>query len=175
MSESMNPGMGSKGGRQYLETLCLYYEEEIQGEGYFLALAERMAVGDAERRKLQLLAEVERHAARAVEPLLGKHALAPRPERELLLEGRTSAARHAAMSWREFMTYIVDRYPGYLDEFAALEAMAPAADLAELETLTAHEVAAIEFARLELAGDAASSAPLVDYLGRPREVMPCST
>ena len=72
--------------------------------------------------------------------------------------------RHASFGWLEFMTYMVNRYPGYLEDFTALEKMAPEEDLYALNNLTEHEVAAIEFAKRELAGDPDSLAPLRDYL-----------
>ena len=72
--------------------------------------------------------------------------------------------RHASFDWLEFMAYMVNRYPGYLEDFTALEKMAPEEDLYALNNLTEHEVAAIEFAKRELAGDPDSLAPLRDYL-----------
>ena len=59
---------------------------------------------------------------------------------------------------------MLNRYPGYVKEFATLERMAPEEDLYVLKKLTNHEVAAIEFAKRELAGDPDSLAPLCDYL-----------
>ena len=62
------------------------------------------------------------------------------------------------------MTYMLNRYPGYLEEFMTLERMAPEEDLHVLKKLTNHEVAAIEFAKRELAGDQDRLAPQSDYL-----------
>ena len=59
---------------------------------------------------------------------------------------------------------MVERYPGYLDEFKDLEAMAPAEDLPALQKLTEHEVIVIEFAQRELQGCADSTLPLLKYL-----------
>ncbi|MCP5091881.1 MAG: hypothetical protein GY949_13255, partial [Gammaproteobacteria bacterium] len=84
----------------YLDTLLRYYEEEINGESYFMGLAEHFS----ERDKTILLARCERVAAQAVEPLLEKHSLKPRPESDLLDEGREHVARHRDYSWHEFMT-----------------------------------------------------------------------
>ena len=56
------------------------------------------------------------------------------------------------------------RYPQYLDDFVVLEKMAPTEDLEQLQQLTAHEIAALEFAELELANDPDSCAPLHQYL-----------
>jgi hypothetical protein len=63
---------------------------------------------------------------------------------------------------------MVNRYPGYLEDFTALERMAPREDLTALNDLTSHEVAAIEFAKRELAGTPDSLAPLYDYLDPDR-------
>jgi dimethylamine/trimethylamine dehydrogenase len=145
----------------YLDTLLRYYEEEINGEAYFLGLAEHFS----ERDKTILLARAERVAAQAVEPLLQKYKLTPRLESDLLDEGREYVPRHRDYAWRDFMTYIVERYPGYLDDFKALEEMAPAEDLPALARLTEHEVVVIEFAQKELAGEPDSTAPLLRYLG----------
>ena len=146
---------------EYLDTLLRYYEEEINGESYFYGLAEHFS----ERDKTILLARAERVAAQAVEPLLEKYDLKPRSESDLLDEGREYVADHSDYAWRDFMTYIVERYPGYLDDFKALERMAPPEDLPALERLTEHEVVVIEFAKLELAGKVDSTAPLLRYLG----------
>ncbi|MCP4490321.1 MAG: hypothetical protein GY820_23820 [Gammaproteobacteria bacterium] len=146
--------------KEYLETLLQYYEEEISGEAYFYRLAEHFSEPD----KTILLARAERVAAQAVAPLLEKYGLVPRDELVLREEGLSHVAPHQNYSWREFMVYIVERYPTYLDDFRALERMAPDADLPRLEVLTEHEVVVIEFAEKELSGDASSTAPVLRYL-----------
>lgn len=148
----------------YLQTLLRYYEEEISGEAYFHSLADHFA----EREKTIMLARIERQAARSVEHLLQKYGLIPRPESVLRNEDRSYLELHRSYSWTEFMTYIVERYPAYLDEFRALEQMAPPEDLAALKILTDHEVAVIEFAARELARDPDSLDPLHRYLNSPR-------
>ncbi len=144
----------------YLETLLSYYEDEISGEAYFYALADHFA----ERDKIILLAKTERVAAQAIEPLLEKYGLVPRHESDLKNEGRSYLELHQSYSWQEFMAYIVERYPAYLDEFNALEQMAPSEDLEALSILTTHEVAVIDFAEKELDGDPDSLVPLLQYL-----------
>lgn len=144
----------------YLETLLSYYEDEISGEAYFYALADHFA----ERDKIILLAKTERVAAQAIEPLLEKYGLVPRHESDLKNEGRSYLELHQSYSWQEFMAYIVERYPAYLDEFNALEQMAPSEDLEALGILTTHEVAVIDFAEKELDGDPDSLVPLLQYL-----------
>ena len=145
---------------KYLKTLLSYYEEEIEGEAYFYGLVNHFE----EQEKLTVLARVERRAAESVVPLLEKYELIPRGESELKTRGESYVGRHASFDWSEFMTYMVNRYPGYLEDFTALERIAPEADLCALNNLTDHEVAAIEFAKRELAGDPDSLASLYDYL-----------
>jgi dimethylamine/trimethylamine dehydrogenase len=144
----------------YLDTLLRYYEEEIEGEAYFYALAEHFT----EREKTRLLARLERHSVAMIPPLLQKYGLQPRDETTLAREGRGHVESHQSFTWPQFMHYIIERYPGYLDDFTALERMAPAADLPALRHLTEHEVIVIDFAKKELAGDADSCIPLLDYL-----------
>ena len=145
---------------EYLDTLLKYFEDEISGEAYFYGLAEHFA----EREKTILLARVERRAAEAVRPLLQKYGLEPREESAIHAQGKSYVEVHRSYSWHEFMTYIIKRYPGYLDDFANLENLAPAEDLPALNILTEHEVAVIEFAEMELAGDPDSLIPLNRYL-----------
>ena len=145
---------------KYLRTLLSYYKEEIEGEAYFYGLVDHFE----ERDKLTVLARVERRAAESVVPLLEKYKLVPRDASELKTRGVGHVQRHASFDWLEFMTYMLNRYPGYLEEFTTLERMAPEEDLYALKKLTNHEVAAIEFAKRELAGDPDSLAPLCDYL-----------
>lgn len=145
---------------RYLATLLRFFEEEISGEAYFYALADHFA----ERDKIILLAKTERVAAQAIEPLLEKYGLVPRHESDFKNEGRSYLELHQSYSWQEFMAYIVERYPAYLEEFNALEQMAPVEDLAALNLLTEHEVAVIDFARKELTDDLDSLAPLLQYL-----------
>ena len=145
---------------KYLKTLLSYYEEEIEGEAYFYGLVDHFK----EEGKLTVLARVERRAAGSVVPLLEKYKLVPRDESELKTLGADHVQRHASFDWLEFMTYMLNSYPGYLEEFTTLERMAPEEDLYALKKLTNHEVAAIEFAKRELAGDPDSLSPLCDYL-----------
>ncbi len=150
----------------YLKTLLEYYEEEVSGIAYFNGLAEHIDSG-AVRGKLALLAEVERRAADAVVPLLEKYGLVPRDETALENLGKTHVERHQHHSWAEFVSYMIARYPAYVDDFEGLEALAPEEDLPALKLLTHHEVVAIEFAHKEVAGDPDSTALLREYLDLP--------
>jgi len=149
--------------QDYLDTLLRYYEEEISGEAYFYGLLE--AFGESE--KVTLLARMERSAGQSIEPLLEKYALGPVNEKQLKDLGESEVFRHQGLSWHQFMTHIAKRYPIYLDEFHALEAMAPAEDLPLLQRLTEHEIVVIEFAERELSGRPDSMQPLEQYLAQP--------
>jgi len=153
---------GTAATASYLDTLLRYYEEEISGEAYFSGLCEFYT----ETEKVGLLAQIERKAARAVEPLLRNYGLVPAAAGELKKKGESHLARHRDLGWLEFMAYIVRRYPLYLDDFRALEAMAPVEDLPGLREMTGHEIAVIEFAEMELAGNPDSALPLRRYLSR---------
>ena len=107
--------------KKYLDTLCAYYEEEVSGEAYFYGLIPFLG----EDEKLGLLARVECRAAASIFPLIKKYGLEPRGTGKLRQEGLAHVNHHKDLSWTEFMRHIVDRYPGYLEEFSALEAMAP--------------------------------------------------
>ena len=151
---------------QYLPTLLLYYEEEIMGVAYFHGLAAHYRSRD-EQHKLRLLGDVERHAARMVEPLLARYRLVPREHSALEALGCASVQAHKDYQWPEFVAHMVRRYPLYMDEFHALERMAPVRDLRFVKMLTLHETAAIEFANREASGDPRSIDTLTRYLACP--------
>ena len=149
-------------GRAYLDTLVQYYEEEIEGEAYFSAIADRLQDPE-ERRKMQMMADLETYAAAAVRPLIDKYGLSPRPAAELHAAGRAEAAQSSG----DFAQCVADwrkSFPAYMDEFHGLEAMAPPQDLPLLKVLTNHETAAIAFLEREARGEAQSTAPMEHYL-----------
>jgi hypothetical protein len=146
----------------YLAKLLLYYEEEIEGEAYFEGLARRFP-DPAQHKRLTLLAEVERHAAQGVAPLIVQYALSPRSVESLTASGHEQA-RRAPDTWAGLVDEMTRTYPAYLAAFEALEAMGPEADQPRLRFLTQHEVAALEYLALEIAGDTRSYAPLERYL-----------
>lgn len=148
--------------KEYLDTLLRYYEEEVIGEGYFQTLAE-LAEKPDQYDKLHLLAVVEVHAYEITLPLLHKHNLKPRSKTVLFNEGRDSA-RSSKKTYDEHFEEMDRTFPGYVDDFLRLEAMAPPEDLPRLKILTEHEVAAIKFLNLVSAGDPDYAAPMDAYL-----------
>jgi len=154
----------------YLETLLLYHEEEIMGEAYFNALADRFNDPEA-RRKLRLLAQVERRAAESVRPLLEKYGLAPRSDEELKTLGLKGVERDADTSWPDFVAYMAVDYRKYMPYFLALEGAAPPEDLPALKMLTEHETISIDFAERESRGLPGTAAILESYIRGERPIV----
>ncbi|MCC5974906.1 MAG: FAD-dependent oxidoreductase [Rubellimicrobium sp.] len=146
----------------YLETLTRYYEEEVEGEAWFEALAELMPL-PRQREKMLLLAAVERATYEAVDPLIARYGLTPAPREALFASGR-AAAGEGPQDWDGLITRMRETFPGYVDSFLKLERMAPPGDLPPLKRMTAHEVAAIDFLTLEAEGAEDSTAPLLRFL-----------
>lgn len=164
VGETADAPQRTKPSETYLKTLCRYYEEEIEGEAYFYAIAERLDCVE-QRRKMALVAEVETFAAKAVRPLIDKYDLKPEPSENLLRTGRRQA-ENAPGNWSGQIEEMTRTFPGYVDDFLALEAMAPPEDLPRLKLLTEHEVAAVAFLEMENLGAANSERPLLTYLGQ---------
>ena len=152
---------------KYLETLCLYYEEEIEGEAYFAQLSEQFDAPD-QKHKLNLLARVEAHAATSVRPLIDAYDLTPRSSDELVRSGQADA-KATKPDWQALLDEMNKTYGGYLASFRALEELGPAEDQQLLAFLSEHEVAAIAFLELEGKQDPNCVAPLETYLAQSPE------
>ncbi|MGI1663890.1 hypothetical protein ACRDNQ_16750 [Palleronia sp. KMU-117] len=154
------------GARQdYFDRLTLAYEEEIETEAYFATLAELF--DDPHRQdRLRLLAEIERHTARIIAPLLRRHGLVPRDDDSLVARGQAQARREAP-DWDRLLAGMCRTYPGYVAYFERVAADGPEADRPRLACLPEHERAALEFLHRETAGHADSAEPLRRYLDRP--------
>ncbi|MEQ9260905.1 MAG: FAD-dependent oxidoreductase [Roseovarius sp.] len=150
------------GKEAYLETLLLYYEEEIEGEAYFAGIAERLQE-PRHKQVFTLLADVETYTAGAMRPLLEKYGLTPRSVEELHGNGRRQAA-NSPSEWGTLIAQMQKTFPGYIDDFERLEAMAPKEDLPALKVATAHELVAVEFINREAANDPESTEPLQRFL-----------
>jgi dimethylamine/trimethylamine dehydrogenase len=147
----------------YSEALLAAYEDEVVGEAYFRGLSERFEVA-AQREKLALLAELERHTAGVILPLVDRHRLSPRPPSVLDELGRSEAASYGGADWLGLMREMAGTYQVYVEEFRALEKMAPEDDRAALARLTEHESLIIDFAERELAARADSLDAIRDFL-----------
>ncbi|OYX43634.1 MAG: hypothetical protein B7Z02_08860 [Rhodobacterales bacterium 32-67-9] len=148
----------------YAAALRSAYEEEVSGESYFATLAE--ARDGRAREAFTLMTEMERVTARAVEPLLAAAGVQPSDRAMLLDEGRAAARALKDRSWRAHLLEMRDEYGAYVAEFEVVRAGAPDDLKHRVDLLIAHEVAIIDFARAELAGEPDSLAPLHRYLDR---------
>ncbi|MEO1600282.1 MAG: FAD-dependent oxidoreductase [Pseudomonadota bacterium] len=151
----------------YHETLLRYYEEELAGEVYFRALADRLT-DPAHKQAMTLMADVEAHCAAIVAPLIARYDLTPQPAASLDASGRAEADA-GPQDWDGLIAQMRETFPGYIGDFLRLEAMAPEADRPVLKRMTEHEVVAIAFLEAEAAGMADSTAPLRRYLATPVE------
>jgi dimethylamine/trimethylamine dehydrogenase len=152
---------------EYQATLQLFYEEEVIGEAFFAGLANRFPELRA-HRAMRLLSAMERCVVDFVRPLLDKYDLRPRGDAELHGMGSLEAEHRATSTWHDYVTSIATSFPVFLEEFAALRRVAPAADLPLLKIFDDHEIAAIEFAKREIAGDPDSLDSLTDFLAAYR-------
>jgi hypothetical protein len=148
----------------YRAALVMAVQEEIAGEAYFARLAEIHSGRASEA--LRLLAKVEAATATAMRPLVERRRLDLADTATLRSAGRAEADRDGAAPWSEFVRGMVENYPAFTAEFEQMLALAPAEDRALCGVLVDHEVAAVDFARLEAAGDPASFAPLEAFLVR---------
>lgn len=151
----------------YLATLLRHYEEEVEGEAWYRALADRMPAPE-QKRKLLLLAEVERRTAEEMHPLIDRYGLAPACPTRLAEAGRREAAE-GPQDWDALVAYMRETFPAYVAEFEAQERIAPLADRPALARLTGHEVAVIAFLEREAAGDPDSIRPLLRFLAATTE------
>jgi len=167
----MNTDPGGRDGalapRRYTDfraALQLSYEEEISGAAYFAHLA---GVFDGRPQEaLMLLARIEAATAAAIRPLVVQYGIETQPAATLRAEGRAAADSRRGHSWAMLVAEMARDFPAYVAEFEEIIALAPAAERAGLAVLRDHEVAAVEFARMELSGDPGSLSPLHDFLNR---------
>lgn len=150
----------------YRAALLMSLEEEISGEAFFA----RLATFHAGRASLALtmLAEVEAATAGAIRPLAERHGLAVAADAGLRSSGEAEADRRRGMSWRELVAEMATTYPVFVQEFEAIEGLAPKDDRKALRILVAHEVAAVRFAEMEMLNDPASLVPLQEFLAAAR-------
>lgn len=148
----------------FREGLVASYEEEISGEAYFSALAKHYE-GRAQEA-LRLLSHMEAMTAATIFPVVARHGLKIADVPILQSEGRREAEGRRGTGWNELVTQMAEEFPAHVSEFEEILAMAPVADARELGILVDHEAAAVEFARLERAGNAKSHAPPHAFIAR---------
>jgi hypothetical protein len=82
----------------------------------------------------------------------------------LRAEGAAEADEWRALGWHGALLVMRDEFPVYLTEFGGLLAQSPPAYAPLVDLLIRHEVAFIDFATAELAGQADGMDVLGDYL-----------
>lgn len=143
------------------------YEDELRGEGFFAGLA---AMEPTPRRaevwrKMLAIEQVTTQALRSAAQALG---VANRDPQALRAEGAAEADDWRVLGWHGALLVMRDEFPVYLTEFGGLLAQSPPAYAPLVDLLIRHEVAFIDFATAELAGQADSMAVLDTYLFQAR-------
>ena len=153
---------GDMPSEQYLEKLRIFYEAELKGQAYFNALAEQLD-DSSQTLKMQLLAQVEQHAALSVFPLIKKYGLLAQNMVVLNASGQKQAQKGAG-DWSDLIAEMRKACHRHIHDFKRLEAMAPVLDLPRLQHLTEHAFATTAFLDAEANEDQNSTTSLWRYL-----------
>jgi len=149
--------------QSYFEALLKAYEGEIAGEVYFKTLS-GMFTEPTYSRNLLLLAAVEQRTSTALQPLINRHRIKSSNRAELVTLGQSWVTERAFRHWKDLIDHMTNHYPGYIEKFKALEAAGPIEDKAALKILVEHEIALLDFAECEKAGDTNSRVRLQSFL-----------
>jgi hypothetical protein len=133
----------------YRDQISAAYQGELVGEYLYRGLAERAANPD-QKAKLAAIANVERLTHGRLRPIAERLGItATEAEWRPVVERR--AKELGSMSWPHFIEEAVRDWPPYIARFEALLVLAPAGDATSIQLLVDHEVALVEFVRLEKA------------------------
>jgi len=136
------------------------------GEIYFYGMSKYFDQVEV-REKLTLLAKVEQHTSNALQPLIRRYGLTPRPGPEMEAKANIWMEERRHLGWCGLMQQMADEYPAFVDMFKELEKQAPEEDSPALKLLTDHEIVLIEFANREIAGDPDSLQPVHRFINTP--------
>jgi dimethylamine/trimethylamine dehydrogenase len=141
------------------------YEGEISGEAYFAELA-RLSADTEVKAKLQLLVDVEIATQEAIFANV-KSLGGPSGDLTAIRDrARARAAQHSIGNWADIVERFCQSYPKYVDEYVALVDLADPANRMAAQLLANHEIAIVEFARAEKAGDPQSCVFLTRFLNQ---------
>ena len=143
------------------------YEDELRGEGFFAALAALDPIPRRAEVWRKMLA-IEQVTTQALRPAALALGLANHDPQALRAEGAAEADDWRVLSWYGALLVMRDEFPVYLAEFGGLLAQSPPAYAPLVDLLIRHEVAFIDFATAELAGQADSMAVLDTYISHAR-------
>ena len=140
---------------RYRAEIFAAYEGEIGGEMISAILADHLAVDDARAVKLDLLGRLEARVGAALAPIVARLGAGPV---DLSRIAEVAWARALSVeSWEALIAQFGPRLDPFVARFEALRAAARPGDEAALSLLVAHELALVEFGRLEAAGDEAGA------------------
>ena len=148
----------------YIEALNLFYEEELNGLGYFEELASYYK--DNQKKALNLMKEIEVIVVNRLQPLIKKYKLQKNKDEinYFILEGKKEAKLQKKMIWKEFLVSIIKTYPSYTDEFEQIINLAPYSDKEFLKLLYEHERVFIDFAKEDIDSNPASLSLLERFI-----------
>ena len=143
------------------------YEDELRGEGFFASLAHKDPIPRRAEVWRKMLA-IEQVTTQALQPAAYALGLASGDPQALRAEGTAEADDWRALGWQGALLVMRDEFPAYLTEFEGLLAQAPPDYARLIDILIRHEIAFIDFATAELAGQADSMDVLDRYLTQAR-------
>jgi hypothetical protein len=123
------------------------YLGEIIGERLYRNLANRASQAD-QISKLNAIADVERLTHERLRPIADRLGIqADEAQLNGVVMHRTKEL--SALTWAGFVDQAVTRWPPYIAMFEALRPMAPRIDVPAIQCLVQHEIALVQFVRLE--------------------------
>jgi rubrerythrin len=148
----------------YRELLHRAYQGELIGEILYRTLATR--TNDAKlREKMLLISDVEQRTNQLLHPLAdGLRIEASQSTISQVVRDRTAELQ--SLSWDAFLEKAAFDWPPFIEQFEALRDAGPRAARATLQLAVDHEVALVEFIRLERSGapNAVALEPLRNFL-----------
>jgi rubrerythrin len=148
----------------YRELLHGAYQGELIGEILYRTLAAR--TDDQKlREKMLLISDVEQRTNQLLQPLAdGLRVEVSQSTIIQVVRNRTTELQ--ALSWDAFLEKAGLDWPPFIEQFEALRDAGPRAARATLQLAVDHEVALVEFIRLERSGapNAAALKPLRNFL-----------
>ncbi len=141
------PEGGKAGDVAYRDGIRSAYEGELIGERLYRTLA--MCRSDLDQRaKLDAIADVERLTNGRLKPIAERLGIAP-ADAEIQAIVRRRVAELSTLGWSDFIARANRDWPPYIARFEELQPLAPSDDGPAIRSLIDHELALVEFARVE--------------------------
>jgi hypothetical protein len=138
------------------------YQGEVSGETLFAAVAAQ--TDDPERkRKMEVLARLERRTREACVPAMVRHGFSTEPDPQTVKDAGALAEAVADIGWTDLMASFEPITSQFVVLYRRIGEVSPV-DQAESDLLVAHENALLDFARREIAGRTEDSTELIEAL-----------